>query len=102
MALHRDLMRGTGFFGTLLGSDMATPTDRLRSTSIADAPAASHSLPLLNYLDINHERYAKFLVEEALPQDRDRFEAYLSARPLGLALIASPVNLKPLPIMLTY
>jgi hypothetical protein len=44
-------------------------------------------------LDISNECYADALVEEALPQDRSRFRAYLSSRPLGLGLITSPVSL---------
>ena len=87
-------MRGTGFYNTLLGDSMAKLTELMRTATLADPEtlAPSTSLPVLNYLDINHEQYAELLVEEALPQDRVRFAAYLSARPLGLALVSSPVR----------
>ncbi len=97
MTLHRDLMRGTGFYNTLQGDGMTEVTELLRAANLEDSekPARPASLPVLNYLDINHEQYSEFLVEEVLPQDRARFAAYLSARPLGLALVSSPVSTYP-------
>jgi hypothetical protein len=35
------------------------------------------------------------VVHEALPDDRDRFKAYISNRPLGIGLIAAPVSTVP-------
>ena len=92
MDLHRSLMRSTGFYDTLCkeiksGNDTEDLSCMLADTFLAEP----QRLPVLNFLDIVHKEYADALVAEALPQDRERFRAYLSDRPLALGLIASPV-----------
>ncbi|KAH6981194.1 AAA domain-containing protein [Ilyonectria sp. MPI-CAGE-AT-0026] len=81
MGLHRDLMRGTGFY----------PTLRLEAkrefSHFFDHEA--RSLPMTNFLETNDERYIEALMMEALPSDRARFQKYLSKRPLGLGIITA-------------
>lgn len=81
MGLHRDLMRGTGFY----------PTWRLEAKRefphFFDHEA--RSLPMTNFLETNDERYIEALMMEALPSDRAGFQKYLSKRPLGLGIITA-------------
>ncbi|KAM0436628.1 hypothetical protein ACHAPT_002336 [Fusarium lateritium] len=48
----------------------------------------SRSLPVVNLLGTDENRI-KALMQEALPDDRARFQAYLSERPLGLGIITA-------------
>lgn len=81
MSLHRDLLRGTGFYDTILGK--VPPGPSLESLS---SPA--RSLPVVNLLGAD-EDYIKALMQETLPEDRARFQTYLSERPLGLGIITA-------------
>ncbi|KAH7013417.1 hypothetical protein EDB80DRAFT_371496 [Ilyonectria destructans] len=65
MGLHRDIIRGTGFYPTLrLEAKQEFP-------HFFDHEAPS--LPMTNFLKTNDERYIKALMMEALPNDRARF-----------------------------
>ncbi len=102
MSLHRDVMRGVGFYGTL--SKFLEFTDALPAMvdawsledepgkAAAPAPVKLRDLPVVNFLDIPDESLVTAVVKEALPQDMPRFKTYLSSRPLGIGLIAAPVS----------
>ncbi|EEU46665.1 uncharacterized protein NECHADRAFT_79480 [Fusarium vanettenii 77-13-4] len=79
MSLHRDLVRGTGFYDTLLGYVPSGPSPEPLGN-------LSRSLPVINLLGTDQDR-VEALVHEVLPQDRARFQTYLSERPLGLGVI---------------
>ncbi|KAK4220741.1 P-loop containing nucleoside triphosphate hydrolase protein [Podospora fimiseda] len=70
--LVRDLFCGRGFFKTLTKD----PNHRY--------------LPVIDYLDGLDCTVAAAIVSEALPDDRQRFEAHLRNRALGICLIAAP------------
>ncbi|KPM45180.1 hypothetical protein AK830_g1349 [Neonectria ditissima] len=77
MSMHRDLVRGTGFWKTL------------RYGTVHPARGLSlPSLPVSNLLNISEE-YIEALMQEALPEDRTRFRNYLSERTLGLGVITA-------------
>ncbi|KAL2693693.1 hypothetical protein Neosp_000254 [[Neocosmospora] mangrovei] len=76
MSLHRDLVRGTGFYDTLLGNVPSDPSPE----------NLGRSLPVINLLGTDQGR-VEALMHEVLPQDRARFQTYLSERSLGLGLI---------------
>ncbi|KAL6861020.1 hypothetical protein J3F83DRAFT_767824 [Trichoderma novae-zelandiae] len=75
MMLHRALVRGNGFYDWMVGAPKSEATCR--------------PLPSVNYLEFDDDVRAEAIVNEALPQDRVRFRAYLSSRPLGLGIIAA-------------
>lgn len=119
MSLHRDLLCGRGFYHTLaphfpkdagpLSAEAAFPKE---NTSVAASGANEDAnldgqfesstsefswpdsglLPAVNFLDIPDQSLADAVVREALPEDVNRFRAYLSDRPLGLGLIVAPVG----------
>ncbi|KAJ6783440.1 hypothetical protein PWT90_01687 [Aphanocladium album] len=77
--LHRSLNLGRGFYIWMSQS----PTPPLSfGTEI-------RPLPVANWLDIGNETLVRAIIDEAVPSDRARFRAYLSKRPLGLALIVA-------------
>jgi hypothetical protein len=92
MDLHRALMRGTGFYGWMTGSN---PGDDLSSAMAAidrkgnKLATQLRRLPTVNLLAIEDGNYAGALLEETQPDDRARFRQYLSNRPLGLGIIAA-------------
>lgn len=96
MAMHRDLVKGTGFFETLRrrqvvlrGGLRGGLNYAMASLKIDDGP--TQPLPALanvSYLP-EAEDLVQALLEEALPEDRVRFRGYLSSRPLGLGLITA-------------
>ncbi|KAF5004159.1 hypothetical protein FDECE_9373, partial [Fusarium decemcellulare] len=86
MNLHRDLVRGTGFYDTLI---RGTSADRHHSCSgDSSVPTGPRSLPVVSLLDTDEDRI-KSLMQEALPDDRARFYNYLHERPLGLGIITA-------------
>ncbi|KAH7272937.1 hypothetical protein B0J15DRAFT_573805 [Fusarium solani] len=84
MSLHRDLVRGTGFYDALLGNVPSGP-------SLEALGNLGRSLPVINLLGTDKDRI-KALMQEALPQDRVRFQTYLSERPIGLGIIGAGVG----------
>lgn len=83
MALHRDLVRGLGFYDTL----------RRRQAALAPEPLEAPlppllGLPVTSFLPAD-AALVEAILEEALPQDRTRFREYLAQRPLGLGLITA-------------
>jgi hypothetical protein len=115
MALHRDLLRGNGFWDTLIPrvdseADEADEADELaedlEKTHLeeSDKPQAElpplRLLPVVNLLDLPQEHY-EALMQETLPADRQRFSKYLSAAPLGLACITA-VSLSKIRICLKW
>lgn len=105
--LHRDLMRCRGFYEFMVGvSDAAknpagpdVDIDSICDASQQLAGLAVESelrpepgirrLPVVNYLDIGNDEFVDALLEEALPEDRDRYRGYMSRRHLGLGLITA-------------
>ncbi|KKO98444.1 hypothetical protein THAR02_09455 [Trichoderma harzianum] len=77
MKLHRDLLRGYGFFETLRENAEAQPPMQL---------AQGRSLPAVNLLPAS-QHIVDALMEDVLPRDRKRFCTYLSRVPLGFGLI---------------
>lgn len=90
MSLHRDLVRGTGFYDTLVGKVPSVDeiAADLEGLSLESSSRAARSLPIVNLLGTDQDRI-KALMQEALPQDRARFQTYLSERPLGLGVITA-------------
>ncbi|UKZ57243.1 hypothetical protein TrVGV298_011096 [Trichoderma virens] len=96
MALHRALLRGTGFYDVLVRSP--DEIDQLAQSlanaeidmDIADKGSLllPKRLPVIDLMDMPQE-HLKALIEEALPADRERFVKYLSERPLGLGCITA-------------
>ncbi|KAK3327407.1 putative DNA helicase [Cercophora scortea] len=82
MSLHRDLMRGTGFYQTL--RQRAVDADEHQGLGAAKLPC----LPVINLLGTNRA-YINALVQEALPDDHSRFRKYFGERPLGLGVITA-------------
>ncbi|KAF3075325.1 hypothetical protein CFAM422_002445 [Trichoderma lentiforme] len=77
MRLHRDLLRGYGFFKILRENAETQPPMQL---------AQGHSLPAVNLLPAS-QHIVDALMEDVLPRDRKRFCTYLSRVPLGFGLI---------------
>ncbi|KAM6488330.1 P-loop containing nucleoside triphosphate hydrolase protein [Trichoderma sp. SZMC 28011] len=77
MRLHRDLLRGYGFFEVLRENAKTQPPMQL---------AQSRSLPAVNLLPAS-QHIVDALMEDVLPRDRKRFCTYLSRAPLGFGLI---------------
>ncbi|KAH8902443.1 hypothetical protein BR93DRAFT_887046, partial [Coniochaeta sp. PMI_546] len=96
MDLHRALMRGTGFYEwrTRLPScdTVQRATARMEHLSMNSSTRLSlRHLPSVNFLATGDSKYTAAVVEAgALPEDRSRFEAYLTDRPAGLALLTAP------------
>lgn len=80
MSLHRDLLRGTGFWSTMLliAANSKITADMVRST-----------FPAYDFLDVRNDKLVDLLLDEALPNDRHRLRHYLSHRWLGLSLITA-------------
>lgn len=78
-SLHRDLVRGTGFFKSLVEDNLAA---QFRES-------APWNLPTVDFLAINDIAYRSALLDSLLPQDRQRFECYLEKRPLGVGMISA-------------
>lgn len=77
MRLHRDLLRGYGFFEVLRENAKTQPPMQL---------AQGRSLPAVNLLPAS-QNIVDALMEDVLPRDRKRFCTYLSRAPLGFGLI---------------
>ncbi|KAF7547026.1 hypothetical protein G7Z17_g7999 [Cylindrodendrum hubeiense] len=94
MSLHRDLLRGTGFWPTLRYSvdednsiqGLARIATRIQLDDENSRNVKLAKLPVVNLLDLDDE-YVHALMQEALPADRARYREYLSKRPLGLGVI---------------
>ncbi|KAK4184092.1 hypothetical protein QBC35DRAFT_477596 [Podospora australis] len=87
MALHRAIMRGTGFWSTL------TEHEGTRSNSPGDITLAGprlRPLPRVDYLGISDSVLRNAIIQEALPDDRARAEKYASNCVLGVNLITAP------------
>ncbi|KAF7559871.1 hypothetical protein G7046_g4292 [Stylonectria norvegica] len=78
MAIHRDLVRGCGFYSTLVG-DIRRVNDK----------RVDNLLPVVNYLRDVPSDYIDALLRNILPGDRARFQRYISETPAGLAIIAA-------------
>ncbi|EMT60933.1 Regulator of nonsense transcripts 1 like protein [Fusarium odoratissimum] len=89
MALHRALLRGEGFYEWMSKPAPRPIEEALEAMTIEDAAPTLRSLPVVNFLEDADEAYANAIVDEALPQDRDRFRYYLENRPLGLGIITA-------------
>lgn len=88
-SLHRDLMRGSGFFKSLVEDNLAASLDSLHIGIPKVSAASLWSLPTVDFMNMSDVSYRAALLDNLLPQDRQRFESYFSKRPLGLALIVS-------------
>ncbi|RGP71948.1 DNA helicase [Fusarium sporotrichioides] len=96
MALHREVMRGSGFYHWMTSKPLTSPVPESEALSSESEPASAdlaatslRTLPTTNFLDIGDDVYAETIVEEALPEDRARFRGYLSNRPLGVGIITA-------------
>lgn len=93
-SLHRDLVRGSGFFKSHVEDNLIASFENLTIGKPKTSTASYWDLPTINFLDINDVSYRSALLNILLPQDRHRFESYFAKRPLGLALIVSVSFLK--------
>ncbi|KAM0257022.1 hypothetical protein ACHAQJ_004617 [Trichoderma viride] len=89
MDLHRALLRGNGFYDWMTKRQTQSINKNVASLSSADTSVECRPLPVVNFLGKVDKTRADAIVNEALPEDRDRFRAYLSHRPLGLGIIAA-------------
>ncbi|KAG5657908.1 hypothetical protein KAF25_007941 [Fusarium avenaceum] len=116
MSLHRDIMRGAGFFDWMTAkapkvpawaaakssakvttkapvdeasNDLAQVVEDIGNIGLKPKGTSLRPLPAVNFLDIEDQAYADCILEEALPEDRARFREYLSNRPLGLGMITA-------------
>jgi hypothetical protein len=97
MAIHRDLMRGTGSYDTL-----NRYPDRLSDTmhamvmdDEAQPPKPLRSLPRFNFFEIEDPVLKDAILQDALPADRSRMESYGTNRDANIALISAPVSTPP-------
>ncbi|KAF4469844.1 DNA helicase [Fusarium albosuccineum] len=86
MSLHRDLMRGQGFWRTMIhgvcgAMGQATLDDNEAKRMHLEA------LPCVNLLKGPNEEWINALMMQVPGPDRTRFRRYMSERPLGLGLI---------------
>ncbi|KAM0255907.1 hypothetical protein ACHAQJ_005308 [Trichoderma viride] len=100
MDLHRDMLRGKGFWKTLVSGTVNTAEDadkaldNFREPNLNDAEAPrprdqiqlQRRLPLVNLIDIAQDLLVA-LFKEVLPEDQHRFMKYLSELFLGLGVI---------------
>ncbi|KAL6798046.1 P-loop containing nucleoside triphosphate hydrolase protein [Trichoderma sp. SZMC 28012] len=93
MALHRALLRGNGFYDVLVRGTDDGPydVDSLASdfehAHLGDN-RAPRSLPVVNLLDLDYDHLTA-LLQDILPEDRQRFYNYMAERPLGLGCISA-------------
>ncbi|KLU83935.1 hypothetical protein MAPG_02984 [Magnaporthiopsis poae ATCC 64411] len=88
-ALHRALARGTGFIDqpAVDAADLVSATEAMS----LDGPGRVSPLPLpaVDLTSGIDPRYLEAIVAEVVPEDRDRFLAHVSKRPLGLTMVKS-------------
>ncbi|KAF5231890.1 hypothetical protein FAUST_9026 [Fusarium austroamericanum] len=91
MALHREVMRGSGFYHWLTSEPATSQSPKTQAPPSEPNHTATslRTLPTINFLDTGNDAYANLIVEEALPEDRAPFRGYLSNRPLGLGIITA-------------
>ncbi|KAK7428202.1 hypothetical protein QQZ08_005268 [Neonectria magnoliae] len=102
MSLHRDLVRGTGFYNTMRHSaesaDTGTPTAEGLLTALGSmylesdvgtpVPMRLRPLPVVNLLAVDLS-YRDALMEEVNPVDRPRFIEYMTYAKLGLGIMTA-------------
>ncbi|KAK2001542.1 hypothetical protein LX36DRAFT_344712 [Colletotrichum falcatum] len=88
--LHRAVMRGTGFYAYMSGSNLAdaiaTPS---METEVRGQTNQWRQIPVVDFLRGLSREWKDALCAEALPEDRARFEAYLSEKVLGIGIITA-------------
>ncbi|WZH45616.1 DNA helicase [Fusarium acuminatum] len=117
MSLHREVMRGAGFFDwmtaktprvpawaaakspvkkatakapvTEASNDLAQVVEDIGNIELMPKGSSLRPLPTVNFLDIEDKAYVACIPEESLPEDCVRFRGYLSNRPLGLGIITT-------------
>ncbi|OAA39768.1 DNA helicase [Beauveria brongniartii RCEF 3172] len=72
MQLHRVFVRAAGFWEW-----------QMKGNNVP------RSLPVFNFLEIRNEALVTAIVQEALPEDQDRWAHYLQHRPLGFGAMAA-------------
>jgi hypothetical protein len=90
MELHKDILRGTGFYSTMTQVPDISPS--MGRMSLEGPSIPLRALPSFNFLEIGDQVLRSGLLQVPLPDDRARFEQYASNRPLGIALVAAPVS----------
>lgn len=102
-ALHRAVMRGNGFYQWMVSDDV--PSTCPEETAVADEDLATtlskidlgirklKKLPVVNFTTGVDKTYLENILEELLPQDRDRARQYFRDRPLGLGLFTAVSSL---------
>ncbi|SCV38782.1 uncharacterized protein FFFS_05971 [Fusarium fujikuroi] len=92
MSLHRDLMRGNGFWKTMVapgGMDQLEDDMAQMGINNQGKRMRLQTLPSVNLLRGPNAEWIDALMTEALEVDRQRFRRYLSDCPLGLGLITA-------------
>ncbi|KAL7759722.1 hypothetical protein ACKLNR_009812 [Fusarium oxysporum f. sp. zingiberi] len=92
MSLHRDLMRGDGFWKTMVapgGMEMLEDDMAQMGINNQGKRMRLQTLPSVNLLRGPNAEWIDALMTEALEVDRERFRRYLSNCPLGLGLITA-------------
>ncbi|KAG8352577.1 hypothetical protein FVEN_g9414 [Fusarium venenatum] len=91
MMLHRDLLRGEGFYNTMVRS-ASSATDiesSMKKLGLNNGSMRLQTLPSVNFLDGPDAKWVDSLMMEALEQDRHRLRRHLSHSPLGLVVITA-------------
>ncbi|KAF5576926.1 DNA helicase [Fusarium pseudocircinatum] len=97
MSLHRDLLRGDGFWKTMMGADPAV-NEMARNVRDTDTGSqhqrmALSRLPSVNFLkDDGRSGWTEALLSEVSDADQHPLRYYLSNRPLGFGIITTGPN----------
>lgn len=72
-----------------LNSLVAEVTDSISQLNFGERKMYMETLPEVNLMKCADQDFINTVVDEALPDDRDRFREYFSKRPLGLGIITA-------------
>lgn len=90
MALHRSVMRGTGFWSWMVPQHSSDLSEDFWYLPVQDRPQLQvRTLPVVDYVENVDETYVGALLDECLPEDRPRYLAYLRRRILGVGLVVA-------------
>ncbi|KAK3386384.1 hypothetical protein B0T20DRAFT_491693, partial [Sordaria brevicollis] len=90
MALHRNIMRGTGFFQTLTSSPSLSEAMNAMTRGTEALLPKPRSIPTFNFFDIADEHLKTEILAEAISSDRLRLERYGHERHYNVALVSGP------------
>ncbi|KAF0641432.1 hypothetical protein FPSE5266_02213 [Fusarium pseudograminearum] len=89
MTLHRDLLRGEGFYNSMVLSASTTGVDSETNEVGSTKRICLQTLPSVDFLDGCDSEWVDSLMIEALEEDRHRLRKHLSHSPLGLVVVTA-------------